>query len=91
MRSPVLCFPFKFDSILGQDYVHTATRAGTLVASVNHPDGLELHLRLHPSRSSPRVAHCAEDSSGGQFIKRRKQVPKQDAKLVASPLITVSQ
>ena len=53
--------------------VHKATRAGTLVASVNHPEGLKLHLRLHPSRSLPRVAHCAADSSGSYFSNRRTQ------------------
>ena len=48
--------------------------AGTLAASVNHSEGLKLHLRLHPSRSLPRVAHRAADSSGGLFVKIRKQV-----------------
>ena len=61
-------FVVKLASILAQ--VHKATRAGTLVASVNHPEDLKLHLRLHPSRSLPRVAHCAADSSGVHFLKR---------------------
>ena len=75
MHSPVLFFYFKLASHFGSrlDLINKATRAGTLVANVNHPEGLKLHLRLHPSRSLPRGAHCAADSSGSHFMKRRKQ------------------